>query len=173
METLLRRLALAVGLACGLLGTQAPEFGQQYRQRLAGAVDELSRVVGTFDAEAHDEGVSPDKAIERLETNGDTLARERGHDMADDKARLDRLKDALAAFAEGAPVKRLFAFFESYDSSVARRAWSDFTPAVPTTLEALVIGLGCAVAGWVATHLVFWPVRRRAARRRAENVRSV
>ena len=58
MELLLRRLALAIGLVCGLLGTQAPEFAQQYRQRLAGAVDELSRVVATFDAEAR--GQEPD-----------------------------------------------------------------------------------------------------------------
>lgn len=172
METLLRRLALAVGLACGLLGTQAPEFGQQYRQRLAGAVDELTRVVATFDAEARDEGITPDKAIERLKDNGDLLARERGRDMADDKARLDRLKNAQAAFAEGAPVKRLFAFFESYDSSVARRAWSDFQPAVPTTFEALVIGLASAVVGWATTHIVVWPARRRAARRRTGGVIS-
>lgn len=63
MEMLWRRLALAVGLACGLVGTQAPEFAQQYRQRLAGAVDELTRVVQAFDAEAQGEGLPADAAI--------------------------------------------------------------------------------------------------------------
>ena len=52
MDALFRRLSMAIGLLCGLAATQAPEFAQQYRQRLAGAVDELSRIVNQFDAEA-------------------------------------------------------------------------------------------------------------------------
>ncbi len=166
MEMLLRRLALAVGLACGLIGTQAPEFAQQYRQRLAGAVDELTRVVATFDAEAHDKGLAPEAAIRRLEDNPDKLARERGRDMTDDKARLDRLKDALAAYTSGGPVQRLFATLETFDATTARRAWNDFQPAVPTTLEAFVVGGVAWAIGWLAAHLTLWPVRRRAARGR-------
>ena len=167
MELLLRRLALAVGLACGLIGTQAPEFAQQYRQRLAGAVDELSRVVATFDAEARAKDLTPDQAIQRLEANGDPLAKERGRDMADDKARLAHLQKALAAYTSGGPVRRLFATLETFDAATARRAWGDFQPAVPTTFESLVVGVIAWVFGWAATHLTFWPARRRALRRRA------
>ncbi len=166
MELLWRRLALAVGLACGLVGTQAPEFAQQYRQRLAGAVDELARVVATFDAEAAQEGESPDEAVKRLEANADTLARARGRDIAEDKARLNRLQDALEAFESGAPVRRLVGFFQSYDAGVARRAFADFQPAVPTTVESGVLALAAAALGWLATHLVAWPARRRFGRRR-------
>jgi len=166
MELLLRRLALAVGLVCGLIGAQAPEFAQQYRQRLAGAVDELTRVVAAFDAEAKTEGLTPETAMRRLDDNADPLARERGSDMAQDKARLDRLKGALAAYAEGAPVRRLFATLETFDAATARRAWSDFQPAVPTTTEAFVVGGVAWALGWLATHLTLWPARRRAARRR-------
>ena len=165
MELLWRRLALAIGLACGLLGTQAPEFAQQYRQRLAGAVDELTRVVGAFDAEATQEGISPDDAIQRLEANADSLARARGRDMAEDKGRLNRLRDALNAFESGAPVRRLVGFFESYDASTARRALADFQPAVPTTVEAGVLAAGATLLGWLATHLLIWPARRRFGRR--------
>jgi hypothetical protein len=161
MELLLRRLALAIGLACGLVGTQAPEFAQQYRQRLAGAVDELSRIVATFDAEAAQEGVTPDDAVKRLEANSDSLARARGRDIAEDMGRLNRLRDALSAFETGAPVRRLFAFFESYDPETARRAFADFQPAVPTTAESGVLAAVAAVLGWLATHMVVWPARRR------------
>ena len=49
---LLRRLAMAMGLLFALVGTQGPEFAQQYGQRLAGAIDELSRVVATFAVDA-------------------------------------------------------------------------------------------------------------------------
>ena len=61
----LRRIALAIGLLCGLVATQAPEFAQQYRQRLAGAVDELSRVVGIFDDDAAKRSLTPPEAITR------------------------------------------------------------------------------------------------------------
>ncbi len=166
MEMLLRRLALAVGLACGLLGTQAPEFAQQYRQRLAGAVDELCRVVTAFDAEAKGENLTPEAAIRRLEDNADPLAQARGRDMAEDKIRLDRLRVALAAFTGGAPVRRLLATIETFDATTAKRAWSDFQPAVPTTVEAFVVGGAAWALGWLATHLTLWPARRRAARRR-------
>src|SRR5580704_8401097 len=115
----LRRIALAIGLICGLVGTQAPEFAQQYRQRLAGAVDELTRVVATFDAEAAAEQLTPDEAIRRLESNGDPLARERGQAMTDDKARLARLQDALAAYTNGTPVRRLAGLLESFDVATA------------------------------------------------------
>ncbi|HXT09744.1 MAG TPA: DUF2937 family protein [Roseiarcus sp.] len=167
MEILLRRFALAIGLLCGLVGAQAPEFAQQYRQRLAGAVDELSRVVSTFDAEARDKSLTPDAAIARLKQNADPLARERGRDMADDKTRLHHLREALAAFTDAAPVKRLFAVAETFDASTARRAWGDFEPAVPTTAEGFIVALASAVFGWLAAHLSLWPVRRRAARKRA------
>ncbi len=166
MDMLLRRLALAIGLLCGVLATQGPEFAQQYRQRLAGEVDELSRVVATFDAEAHSENLAPEEAIRRLDENADPLARERGQAMVDDKARLTRLQDALAAYADRAPVRRLVGFFESFDSATASRAWLDFQPAVPTTFEALAVGLVGLVFGWIATHIVVWPARRHLARRR-------
>jgi hypothetical protein len=172
MDLLLRRLALATGLLFGVLATQAPEFAQQYRQRLAGAVDELSRVVATFDKDARSENLTPDEAMRRLDENGDPLARERGQAMAQDKVRLARLQDALAAYTDTAPVRRLVGFLESFDATIARRAWSDFQPAVPTTFEALVVGLVGLVLGWAGTHLVAWPARRHLARRRAEMARS-
>ena len=39
------RLALAIALLAGLIGSQGPEFAPQYRQRLGGAVEELNRIV--------------------------------------------------------------------------------------------------------------------------------
>jgi hypothetical protein len=173
MDLLLRRLALAIGLLFGVLATQAPEFAQQYRQRLAGAVDELSRVVATFDKEAHGENLTPDEAMRRLDENRDPLARERGQAMAEDKVRLARLQDALAAYTDTAPVRRLVGFFESFDATIARRAWSDFQPAVPTTFEALAVGLVGLALGWAATHLVVWPARRHLARRREARARAL
>ena len=48
---LARRLALAIAVLAGLIGSQGPEFAQQYRQRLGGALEELNRIVFDFDDE--------------------------------------------------------------------------------------------------------------------------
>ena len=45
-----RRLALAIALIAGLIGSQAPEFAQQYRQRLGGALDELKHALAEFES---------------------------------------------------------------------------------------------------------------------------
>ena len=85
---LVRRLAIAMGLLFALIGVQGPEFAEQYRQRLAGAIDELTRVVAAFDADAARQSLTPDAAIQRLQSNPDPLARDRGLAAEADKTRL-------------------------------------------------------------------------------------
>jgi hypothetical protein len=78
---LVRRLALAIALLAGLIGSQGPEFAQQYRQRLGGALEELNRIASEFDAEVRRQNLTPAEGLKRLEDNSDPLARERGEDM--------------------------------------------------------------------------------------------
>jgi DUF2937 family protein len=162
-----RRLALAIGLLCGLAGTQGPEFSQQYRQRLGGALDELKRIVATFDAEAESRSLTPAAAIARLEGNGDPLARERGADIESDLAREQRLERQLAAMQNAGPLKRIIVMASDFDPATAAETIANFEPAVPVTSESFIVG-GLALAlGWSGTHLCAWPIRRRLRLRRA------
>ena len=81
-----RRLAFAIAVLAGLIGSQAPEFAQQYRQRLGGALGELNRIVSEFDSEVQRVNLSRAEALQRLEDNADPLARERGEDRAGSRA---------------------------------------------------------------------------------------
>src|SRR4051812_31978800 len=74
MPRIARTLGLAFGLAGGLAASRGPEFAQQYRQRLGGAVDELRRVVERFDADAQGAGHTREGAITQLQGNPDRLA---------------------------------------------------------------------------------------------------
>jgi hypothetical protein len=65
---LARRLALAIAVLAGLIGSQAPEFAQQYRQRLVGALEEPNRIVSEFDAEVQRQNLSRAAALKRLGT---------------------------------------------------------------------------------------------------------
>jgi hypothetical protein len=162
-----RRLALAIGLLCGLIGAQWPEFSQQYRQRLGGALDELRRVVAAFDAETESHSLTPAEAVARLKTNPDPLARERGADIEGDIVREARLEEEFAELQGAGPLRRLIVMAGDFDSATADQTLRDFEPAIPVTSEALIVGALALVFGWAATHLCAWPIRRRWRARRA------
>jgi len=164
-KVLVRRLALAIGLLCALVGSQLPEFAQQYRQRLGGALDELNRVIAQFDSEAQGQSLTRAQGIERLKGNEDSLARDRGLAIERDVARADRLSRQKEAFQNGGPVTRLATLIANFDPATAAQAIRDFEPAVPITFEDFVVAGVALVLGLGATHLVAWPIRRRLRRR--------
>lgn len=166
---LVRRVALLVALLCGFAFTQLPEFVEQYRQRLGGAIDELSAALARFDSDSQQVGLSESAGIARLRANADPIVKQRGVQLQEDVERLRTLRDAQAQFRTEAPLARLATFATHYDARIARGASEDFEPAVPTSPEALVLGgIGFIVGGGVI-HMVGWPLRRRIRSvRRAE-----
>jgi hypothetical protein len=166
-----RRLALAIGLLFGLIGTQGPEFSQQYRQRLGGALDELRRIVDAFDAEAASRSLTPAEGIARLKENADPLARERGADIESDIAREARLERAITEMKDAGPLDRLVVMARDFDPAIAGETLRSFEPAVPVTSESGVVGGLALIFGWGATHVCAWPIRRgRRARRAAGRI---
>ena len=156
------RLALAIALLAGLIGSQGPEFAQQYRQRLGGAIDELNRIVAKFDAEAQRENLTPAQGLSRLNQNADPLARQRGEAMVETIDRANRLEGQLQAMALAGPLMRLFVMAKDFDPQIAESTLETYEPAAPLTFEALVAAGVAAVWGWGATHLIAWPLKRRS-----------
>jgi hypothetical protein len=169
---LTRRLAVAIGLVFALIGTQLPEFAQQYRQRLGGALDELNRMIAEFDDEVKSQSLNREQGLERLQQNDDPLARERAAAIDQDIDRADRLARQQQAFRDAGPLTRLAVMAENFDSTTLEQAARNFEPAAPVTMEALVIGAVSLVAGWALTHLFAWPIRRRW-RARGERARPL
>jgi hypothetical protein len=166
MPRIARTLGLAFGLFGGLVASQAPEFAQQYRQRLGGAADELRRVVQRFDHDAQAAGQTRDDAIERLNQNGDALIRRQGEAMRASAARLDRLDRQSQAFQRAGPFGRLVVMARDFDPEIARAAYRDYEPAVPTTGEGFAIAGAGFLAGWGLSRLIGLPLRRLFVRRR-------
>lgn len=162
---LTRRCAAAIGLLLAVIASQLPEYVQQYRQRLGGAVDELKAVVAMFDEEAGRLSLNRDQGLARLRANPDQLAQERGADLETTMAREQRLEQQQAAFARSGPVSQYLVLLEDLDPRLARQAYADFQPAVPVTSAGLIAGVTGLVAGWGLTHAVALPLRRRRARR--------
>ncbi len=160
-----RRLALAIGLLCALVGSQLPEFAQQYRQRLGGALDELNRMIAQFDSEAASQSLTREQGVDRLKSNPDALAQQRGEAVNQGVDRARRLARQQEAFQSGGPVTRLVALVENFDANTATQAVRDYEPAVPITFEDFVVAGIALVLGWSATHLCAWPIRRRLRRK--------
>ena len=156
-----RRIAFFIAALCGLAMTQLPEFVEQYRQRLGGAIDELAAVVARFDSDSAQHGLTQSAGIDRLHANGDKFVRERGDEIQDDIARLANLRKTQAAFKSEGPIARIATFATHYDQRIARGAYNDFEPAVPTSPEALALGLFGFVFGGGVIHLTGHQVRRR------------
>jgi hypothetical protein len=168
---LARRLALAIAVLAGLIGSQGPEFAQQYRQRLGGALEELNRIVSEFDAEVRGQNLTRAEGLERLEDNGDPLARQRGEDMTETIERAKRLDDEIRAMNSAGPLMRLYVVATNFDPEIARSTLDNYEPAEPLSLGALTAGGLAAFWGWAATRLIAWPFSRRS-RRRAARLKS-
>lgn len=170
MLTLLRRFALVFGLFVGTLASQLPEYAQQYRQRLGGALDELTRIIRNFDDQAQSQGLSESAAIERLKNNSDALAQRQGESTQDTVIRRDRLAEQDRAFQQAGSFGRLGVLARDFDPGIARGAWSRFEPAVPVTTEGFVTGGIGLVVGYMLWHLLALPFRRRRPRRSTRTV---
>src|SRR5918997_3504782 len=140
MPRIARTMAAALGLVGGVVASQGPEFAQQYRQRLGGAIDELRRITQRFDADATANGHSREGAVDRLRTNPDNLVSRQGDAMRANIERLERLERQRPAFIDPGPFQRLVVLTRDADLDLMRAAYQDFEPAVPATEESVVAG---------------------------------
>ena len=167
-----RVLALAIGLFGALAGSQLPEFAQQYRQRLGGAIDELRRVVTRFDEDAQASGLNRPDALRRLGENIDPLVRRQGETATEMEARLHYLQRQQSDLAEAGPFGRLLIFVRDADPRLARATYLEYEPAVPATGEGVAAGSAGFVAGWGGLLFLSRIFGRLRPRRRSPALRS-
>lgn len=141
----MKAMAMASGVMCAAAFSQFPEYSQQYTQRLAGAVDELSGVVQAFDADAAGLGLTRDAALDQM-TNARGMSAARANSMRRVFDRHDRLSNDLNALKSKAVTAQAAQIWRMTDLDVAQKAWADFKPAVPVSSD----GIGFGIAGFLA-----------------------
>jgi hypothetical protein len=132
---------LAVGVAAGLgalTASQLPEFAQQYRQRLGGAVDEMRQIVADFDADAARNQLTRTEALDRYRRVDEPFLREQGGSVAASIQRYETLAEQRARLESAPPLMRPIVILRNPDTRVVRGAWQDYEPALPTTPAGLV-----------------------------------
>jgi hypothetical protein len=168
-----RIIAFGFGLLGGAIASQAPEFSQQYRQRLGGSIDELRQIVERFETDARANGETRESATARLLSNADDLASRQGAAMQNNADRLVRLEGQQQAMAEAGPFKRIAVMASEGDNYTMQRAYRDFEPAVPLTSEGAVAAASGFAVFWALIMLLMGLLGRVfRPRRRAQPARA-
>lgn len=140
-----------VTLVAGLVGlssfSQAPEFAQQYKQRLGGAVQELGVVVGDFDTNAKDALLTRDDALKKLQGSTEQFVQNRGNSMAKTIGRFTKLETQQTKLNSANSFMQPVYVLQNPDTELVKGAWSIYQPAMPLNKEgALWGGVGALLA---------------------------
>ena len=125
------------------------------------SIDEISAVIARFDSDSAQQGLTETGGIDRLHANPDPFVKQRGTQMQDNIARRQDLRQAQTEFRQEGAIAQIGTFVTHYDSAIAKGAFGEFQPAVPTTPEAFGLGLFGFIFGGAVVHMTGRPLRRR------------
>lgn len=159
-----RVLALVGAIGCA----QFPQYLAQYIQRLGGHLDEARRTVLQYQNVAASYNLSLQEYINIHITSDNKIFVSTGKLISGFVERLQHLETAFRALEVSAPWNRWWVFLRVMDPEIAQNTWNNFTPGVPTTIEALFYaGIGLLI-GWGIYRgiraLVLLPFRKVASR---------
>jgi len=151
-DSLIDRILCVLG---AILFSQAPEFMQQYLQRLGGHLDEARRQLAVFHQTAAQAGLSLDQFISQTGSNPDVSVARLGGVMTGAAERVSSLQSAHDALLHSAAWERPFVFLRHLDMAIARATGAVYQPAVPTTAEGLAYALAGMLVFLALYHFVF------------------
>jgi hypothetical protein len=145
-------LLVAISVVFAALLGQAPEFTQQYAQRLGGAIDELDRIVRHFDEDSRRSGYDRSGALALMRRNQEQLIRDQAARISETIDRLAKLRAQQFAMNQPGSFNRVTAFASGYDQDIGSRTWRDFQFALPISVDA-ILWMG---TGFVASLVLLW-----------------
>ncbi|MGO7363633.1 DUF2937 family protein [Rhizobium leguminosarum] len=166
MGQIARIITIVAGLAGGTAFSQAPEFAQQYRQRIGGSIDELRVIVEDFNTQAAEHHLDRQQALNAYALSSDNFLRDRGVSMQSTITRYETLLSQQLHLGTAAPVAKSFVLLGNADDVVFANTWRDFVPGVPVSFAGLVWGAIGFVGGWVVAALLGLGARRVTRTRR-------
>lgn len=146
-----RILTVVLVLLGGGLFSQAPEFTQQYRQRIGGALDELHTIVTAFEQQASQFGLSRNEALATYAASQSPFLEGQGATMRATIDRYTALSMQQAELSREPAVTRPLLLLRRFDVQIARNAWHDFVPAMPMGIAGLFWAFAGCLCGWAAS----------------------
>lgn len=147
-------LVFLIVALCGVLFSQAPEFAQQYKQRLGGAIGELTTIIQTFDEQANHSGLDRQAALNVYAMSQEDFLRQQGDGLRRSFTRYQSLSDQLADMSAASPILRPLIVATRPDQRIVASAWRDFVPALPISTAGIAWGgFGMLIGAILATAL--------------------
>ena len=160
-EKLIDRLLCVAG---AVLFSQAPEFMQQYLQRLGGHLAEARRQLAQFEEIARQSGRTLAELVAQYSASAEPSVVGMGRLVSESEMRVSMLSVSEAALRNASVLQRPFIFLRHLDRDIARGTAEVFKPAVPTTLEGSLYALVGVMVMLAVYHGVLVPLVRRVCR---------
>jgi len=160
-EKLIDRILCVAG---AVLFSQAPEYMQQYLQRLGGHLAEARRQLAQFEEIARQAGRTLQELSAQYATNADPTIIGMGRLMSDTETRVGVLSASEVALRDAPVWERPFVFLRQLDWEIARGTTGVYKPAVPTTLEGVLYALVGVIVILAIYHGLLAPLVRRICR---------
>lgn len=142
------------GVVCAVLATQAPEFMQQYTQRLGGWLDSYTRTVADLDARAAQYDMTRDAYIAALRTSPDPKVVAEANNIAQYPVFQKRLEEAHTAITGASPWMKGLVFIQNMQRPLLEATYGIYQPAVPSTAEGAAYGAAGFGAGAIALNIL-------------------
>lgn len=155
MIGIIRTISVTLGSVVALAFSQAPEFAQQYEQRLGGAIGELEPIVANFDADAQRADLSREEALALYGRSHEQFLKDRGKSMLEVFDRYEKLVRQRRILTSTGEFLSPAVILYSADMSLVSETGKDFKPAVPLTLA----GIAHAALGFVLAMLAASGIR--------------
>lgn len=161
-----RFILLASFLAAGCL----PAFITQYRQRLGGALDQVTKDLAPFHEIARKfHGGQIEKLVDHHLYHSDPTFQAEGFAMQSMLRALERLRAAVEAFNTDL-MHQMIAFLKHRDPQIVKATWGIYEPAFSFSAEGMLFAGGVALVVWLVFMLcwrLFFAALERLERARA------
>lgn len=148
LDKFLDRFFVVLG---AFLGSQIPEFLQQYVQRLAGHVDELKYIIDQLSQLASASNKSLEQYIQKFVHSSDLDFVKQGEFMQALVTRWQNLNDSLRSLAQSSYFERPFVFLKEMNYPIAQETFYSYQAGINLTLE----GLGYTAIGIIVGILLY------------------
>ncbi len=132
-------------IAGAFIGSQFPQFIQQYTQRLAGYVEALEKVVNELHRIASLSHKTLEQYIQKFRDSQDIDFIHQGDFMQETVVRWQEFYQILSELTQAPTVLKLYYFFKDLQLDIAKSTLACFQPGFSLTLE----GVGYAAIGMI------------------------
>jgi hypothetical protein len=149
--SLLDRLCMVAG---AFLGSQVPQFMQQYTQRLAGHVESLQALLTQLRQMASMSHKTLEEYIQKFRDSADPDFARQADFMHGILTRWQDLHQAYEQLTQGSVVLRPLYFLKNFQTDIAHTTLDSFQPGFSFTLEGLsYAGVGM-ILGWIVYQII-------------------